>query len=327
MGTGAFNPTSGSGGSSENSCGTLAFEPQLIGVDMIISVDRSGSMSNDQKWEQTEAAFNTFFTSAEADNLSVALRFWPEDQCNDIACNQDACATPNVMLGPLSDAGHEQALIDAFAARNPTGFTPMSAALGGATQWALAQQQSSEVGKRVVVVFMTDGEPNGCDETTNGITQHAANALAQEDILTFAIGLEGSEPALMNAIATAGGTGPNAFYIGSQGGEQQLLQALKDIQEVAVACTFALPQSPDPTKELDPFAVDISYDAGDGSPPSEVPQVADAEACGAEGGWYYDDPQDPSVIFLCESTCEMVNDVDKPNGKLALEAGCRLIAE
>ena len=328
-----FNPDTSSGnstGGKENSCGELQFEPELIGVDMIISVDRSGSMnspSGNTKWDQTEAAFNSFFSSPEAANLGVALRFWPEDSCHGSQCTVAGCETPHVDLGPLSDTAHVQALSNAFATRGPTGATPMSAALGGATQWALNQQQNAEVGRRVVVVFLTDGEPNGCDESTSGITQFASNAYAQQEILTFSIGLEGSNPGVMDAIAVAGNTGPTAYYIGNSNGEQQLLAALQAIQEVAVACTFALPQSPDPTKQLDPERVTISYDPGDGGPPEELPQVTDASECGAEGGWYYDDNANPSIIFLCDASCDQVNDVNRPDGKLSLEAACKLIAE
>ncbi len=329
---GNFNPTTTgtAAGGNENSCGNLSFTPELVGVDMIISVDRSGSMSlpsGNTKWDNAEAAFSSFFQSPEADNLGVALKFWPEDECHGSFCTVDGCKVPHVALGPLSDSTHEDALIAAFASRNPTGATPMSAALGGATQWALEQTQSGEIGKRVVVVFLTDGEPNGCDESESGITAFAANAFAQEEILTFSIGLEGSNTSLMNAIAVAGGTGPTAFYIGNAGGEQQLLAALKAIQEIAVACTFAIPQSPDPTKEVDPNKVQIDYDPGDGGDQVGIPQVADASECDANGGWYYDDPASPSVIFLCDTTCEMVNDVNKPDGALTLDAACRLLAQ
>lgn len=326
---GGFNPNTGSGtntGGNENSCGDLQFEPQLIGVDMIVSVDKSGSMDNNNKWNNAEAAFTAFFQSPEADSLGVALKFWPDNSCYGPLCDFDGCANPQVALGPLSDPAHETALISAFNGQGPGGATPMEAALAGATQWALAQQQSSEVGRRVVVVFLTDGEPNGCNENIDVIKSYAADAFASQEILTFAVGLEGSNVSDMNAIAQAGGTSMG-YFIGNNNAEQELLDALQAIQEVAVSCTFALPESPDPTKQLDPTKVDITYDPGDGSGSTEIPHVDDAQACDAGGGWYYDDNENPSVIFLCEQTCTLVNDANKPDGKLGLTAGCLIIAE
>ncbi len=321
------NGSGSSSGGNENSCGDLLFEPTLVGVDMIVSVDKSGSMDNNNKWNNAEAAFTTFFTSPEADNLSVALKFWPDNTCYGPLCDFDGCATPQVPLGPLSDSTQEAALVSAFNAAGPGGATPMEAALAGATQWALAQQQNAELGRRVVVVFLTDGEPNGCNEDINVIKSYAANAYAQEEILTFAVGLEGSNENDMNQIAQAGGTGMG-YFIGNNNAEQELLDALKAIQEVAVACTFALPESPDPTKQLDPKQVDVDYDPGDGGTPTDIPQVVDEAACDpSTGGWYYDDNDDPSVIFLCEASCDLINDVNKPDGKLKLSAGCLLIAQ
>jgi hypothetical protein len=317
--------SSSSTGGNENLCGALDFSPELIGVDMFISVDKSGSMNNDSKWVNAKNAFTSFFQSPEADNLSVAIRFWPEGQCEQDICNIDACATPAVALGSLSDPMHEQALIDAFNVRSPGGRTPMGAAIAGATQWALAQQQNAEVGRRAVVIFLSDGIPNECNPDTAYITSHPAAAYQSDEILTFAVGLQGAPEDVMNAIAAAGGTN-QAYFIGNGNAEQDLLQALKDIQEVAVSCTFALPESPDPTKELDPNQVDITYDPGDGSDPVEIPQVADESECGS-GGWYYDDNENPAVIFLCDESCTMINDVNRPDGKLDLEAGCRLVAE
>jgi hypothetical protein len=319
-----------SNGGNENSCGDLQFQPELVGVDMFITVDKSGSMSegSPSKWESTKNAFFAFFQSPEADNLSVALRFWPDAGC-DIDCNlqpSSPCAQPQVPLDSLSNMTQETALINAFNARSPGGLTPMEAALAGAEVWALAQQMSAETGRRVVVVLLTDGLPTACSEDINVIKSYAANAYAQAEILTFAVGLQGSAEAQMDQIAVAGGTS-HGYFIGAGNAEEDLLAALKDIQEIAVACTFAVPESPDPTKEIDPDQVDIEYDPGNGDPSTEIPQVDSEGDCTAAGGWYYDDNNDPSIITLCPASCELINNVDQPDGKLSLTAGCKLIAE
>jgi hypothetical protein len=333
--TGGIDLTSSGAGTSsggnENSCGELQFSPELVGVDMFITVDKSGSMSEGSptKWDSTKGAFFAFFQSPEADSLGVALRFWPDAGC-DTDCNlqpTSPCAQPQVPLDSLSNMTHEQALINAFNARNPGGLTPMEAALAGAETWALAQQMSSETGRRVVVVLLTDGLPTACSEDIDVIKSYAANAYAQAEILTFAVGLQGSAEAQMDEIAVAGGTA-HGYFIGAGNAEQDLLAALEDIQEIAVACTFAMPESPDPTKEIDPAQVDITYDPGDGSGTTPLEQVSSEADCDpVTGGWYYDDNANPSIITLCPASCDMINDVNKPDGSLELTAGCKLIAE
>jgi hypothetical protein len=42
--------------------------------------------------------------------------------------------------------------------------------------------------------------------------------------------------------------------------------------------------------------------------------------CGANGGWYYDDPAAPKNIKLCDSTCQSLQ-----GGRVDLEFGCKTI--
>jgi hypothetical protein len=95
----------GQGGSDFIACATSSEEATLIPVTMFITVDRSGSMGNDNKWNNAKSAFFAFFQDPEAASLNVALRFWPEGSCNGDQCDVAECATPHVGLGSLGDAG------------------------------------------------------------------------------------------------------------------------------------------------------------------------------------------------------------------------------
>ena len=46
-------------------------------------------------------------------------------------------------------------------------------------------------------------------------------------------------------------------------------------------------------------------------------------ACGAFGGWYYDDEANPSTIILCPATCETVRGDE--SGKISVVLGCDTI--
>ena len=312
-------------------CATTSQEATLTPVNMLIMFDRSGSMNQNNKWPNTTAALNAFFQDPGTAGLRIALRFFPDDQpaagCNNQACSIPACAQVLVGLAPVTadpaptDA-QEAALVSAVSGHAPGngGGTPMYAALAGAEQWAdnLAVASPAE---KVVVVLVTDGMPNGCNEDINAISQLAADALAQHAVLTYAVGLEGSATAQMNQIATAGGTSAGIF-IGSGNAQAELLAALKAIQGSQVSCQFQMPQSQTGTP-VDPSKVNVNYTPGGGAMQT-VGQVASAAEC-VNGGWYYDNPTAPTTITLCPTTCATVQ-ADK-DAKIQVLLGCATQAQ
>jgi hypothetical protein len=42
--------------------------------------------------------------------------------------------------------------------------------------------------------------------------------------------------------------------------------------------------------------------------------------CGAAGGWYYDNPQNPTKIIMCPTTCDEVQ-----GGKVTVVFGCETL--
>jgi len=322
-----FTGSTGSGdqGGGFDTCAEATDEAKLVPINMYIAVDKSGSMDSNNKWNNAKSAFTTFFQDAAADSLNVALRFWPDSGCGDNDCNPAGCAVPQVPLGSLEDSNHEQQLIAAFNAKYPGGGTPMSAALGGATQWCIDNQANNMGAEVSVVLLLSDGAPTQCDESTNGLTSLAANAYNQAKILTFAVGLQGSNENLMNAIAQAGQT-QKGYFIGNGNAKDDLLAALKDIQKNAVACAFAMPESNNSKDVVDPTKVNVTYTPGGATEAQTLPQTAGEEFCSPQtGGWYYDDPDDPQVIKLCPSTCAGIQSDD--GGKLAIVVGCKTVVD
>jgi hypothetical protein len=300
------------------SCAESSETATLVPVNMFITVDKSGSMDDNNKWVNAEAAFDAFFADPAAASLRVALRFWPDDGCDDNSCNTDICSQPLVDIGPLSDPAHVQNLVDAFASRDPGGLTPTSAALAGATKWATNYTTMVEGTEKVVVILVTDGEPTACNEDINAIAAYASDAYATAGVPTFAVGMVGSNEAQMDIIAQAGNTGEGIF-IGNGNAQADLLAALKAIQASQVSCVFAMPEGV-PGKPLDPEKVNVNYTAGGTVDPQTIGQVADEASCGANGGWFYDDPADPAIITLCPSTCAAVQ-ADEA-AKIEIIVGC-----
>jgi hypothetical protein len=316
-----FDPhpgTGGSGGGGIDACAASGQDATQIPVDMFVMVDKSGSMKDNNKWPNAKAAFEAFFQDPAAASLKVALRFFPDAGCDGLACDVNVCSQPAVDIGALSDPAHVQALVASLDAHSPGGGTPMSAALGGAEKWATDYTGKVMGTEKVVVVLVTDGEPNGCDDNVDHIAKEAADAYAAAGVLTFAVGLAGSNQATMDKIAQAGKS-MQGFFIGNGNAEADLVAALKKIQQSSVGCTYAMPK-PDQGQTVDPTLVNVTYTPGGGQAQT-LDQVPNAAACGASGGWYYDDPSKPATINLCPSTCQTVQ--ADTGAKMQILLGCK----
>ncbi len=321
----------GSGGSTgsminpDAACASSTTEASLVTLNMYIMFDDSGSMAQNNKWVDASAALNAFFQDPGSAGLKVALRFFPDGACDNNACDINACATPAVNMAALTSDpapmdAQEGALVASVNAHGPAngGGTPLSAALQGAENFAIGYE-TAHPNQKTVVVLVTDGQPNGCDEDINDISNIAAQA-ATQGVLTFAVGLQGSSTAQMNQIAMAGGTNQAVFIGTGTDAEMQLLMALQAIRGTVVTCQFALPMTDQMGKKVDPSKVNVDYTPGGMGNPDTIPQVQKAADCGNKDGWYYDDNNNPTTIILCPKTCQEVqNDM---HAKIEILLGC-----
>lgn len=305
-------------------CATASDQAVAIDVNLYILFDKSGSMIG-PKWSQATAALQAFFMDPLSADLNVALRFFPDEGC-DTSCNVAACAQPKVPLGTLTHLSaptdaQEQALLDAFIDVSPSGGTPLSAALDGGFSWARDVLSTSPKDK-AVVVLVTDGAPMECETAQSYFESATQQAYTTDGIITFAIGLEGSNEALMNAIAAAGGT-DSGYFIGAGDVQGELQAALEAIRDNTIACEFAVPDSVDGAM-VEPTKVNVLYTPGGATVPVTIGQVASEADCKpATGGWYYDDPVNPRRIRLCDVTCEAIQ--ADTGGLLELLFGCSTI--
>jgi hypothetical protein len=321
--TGLLASGTGTGSGGAASCGGSTVQAQLAPLTMFIMFDKSGSMGQNGKWMNASAALKAFFQDPGAAGLEVALRFFPDGACDGNACDINACATPQVDAAPLTTASaptdtQEGLLVQAVGSKTPGGNTPMSAALNGATNWSKTYL-ASHPDHKVVVVLVTDGEPQGCINDVNQIADIAAQAYAQ-GVSTFTVGLQGSGTATLNQIAMSGGT-QQGFFIGNGNTEADLIAALEAIRGKAIACELAIPPT-NPGQTFDPAQVNVDFTATGGTPKT-IGHVDTAADCGANGGWYYDDPAAPTKIELCPTTCDGVQ--GDSMGKLEIVLGCDTI--
>lgn len=71
--------------------------------------------------------------------------------------------------------------------------------------------------------------------------------------------------------------------------------------EIELPCAYEIPPPPDDA-EINPNRVNV-YLTPAGGEAGVLPNVPTRFDCGADGGWYYDDPRDPRVVFLCPDVC------------------------
>lgn len=317
--TGAITVSVGTGqNGSGGACAANSISAELVPVTLLIVFDKSGSMEDGDKWGQATAALTSFVQSPDAAGLGVGIKFFPKGDCDENDCDVGICSLPDVPPARLSaepapNDAQEQALVTAIAAENPNGGTPMAAALLGAHNWAQSFLALNPADK-VAIVLVTDGIPEGCGDIGD-VANSAALGFAQ-GVPTYAVGLQGSLEANMNTVAQAGGT-ETGFFIGAGNAQADLLAALLAIQGQQIACELTIPEADD----VDPTKVNVTF-TPDGGEEGTIPQVENAAACGPSGGWYYDDPVNPTKITLCDATCDQIQG---QSGELGLALGCETI--
>lgn len=235
-------------------------------------------------------------------------------------CEAEPYATPAV---PISSDATRANIITSLDAVQLQGLTPTGPALQGALDharaWALEHPD-----RQVVTVFATDGLPTECTPQEGPeIAQLAADANSGDvPVRTFVIGVFGSADlgngrALLDELASAGGS-EQAFVIntGADVGAE-FLQALNQIRDTAVSCEFQL----DGGAALDFDRVNLRISDAAGAV-EELSNVGDVGACGGDQGWYYvrNAGGTPTQIQVCPSTCTRLTTTSGISAEL--EVGC-----
>jgi hypothetical protein len=91
-----------------------------------------------------------------------------------------------------------------------------------------------------------------------------------------------------------------------------------------VSCELTVPPPPK-GKTLDPDLVNVAYTKAEGEKPTTLVRVANAAACTAAGGWYYDNPTAPKFIELCPASCTEVQ--AQVGAKVDVQFGCASIVD
>ena len=92
------------------------------------------------------------------------------------------------------------------------------------------------------------------------------------------------------------------------------------VSDAVIPCAFGMPE-PEEGLVINPNEVNV-YLTPPGGEAELVRNVENSSGCTDEGGWYYDDPFDPTAVFICPAICG-----DGVNGTIDIAFGCETIKE
>jgi hypothetical protein len=317
-----------SGGSA---CASQALGAAAGSLDIFIMLDKSQSMSDKtanggSKWDVITQSIDDFVNDPKSAGIEAGIGFFGiatgsgggDRGSNSTSCTAADYASPVVPIAALPP--NAKPIADAIGRQGPEGNTPTEPALHGAINYA-AQWAQQHPTHKVIVVFATDGLPNGCNSSVAGAAAIAAAGVkGPPPILTYVIGVFGDQDcpggvtqgqqcdvvSNTNEIAKGGGT-QSAFIVNASGDTgAQFLQALNSIRGAnSVGCDFAVP-SPSGGKIVDFSRATVEYTSGGGNAMS-LSWVASASDCDPKtGGWYYNSTTAPNHMLLCDASCTEV---------------------
>jgi hypothetical protein len=264
-------------------CGAQEFELTKVVPNVMIVLDRSGSMEGDvqdsdkNRWEVAKDAINKLVTTF---NEEIRFGLVTYSACVGNGCSAGTIVVPIAEFngGPiqqfLADKGNGY-LCDSGDPETSTGNT-LKALVG--------EPQVQDATRANAVLLITDGNESGeCQGNTNGAAA-AAELFAQAiSVRTYAVGFADGILGSLAEIATNGGT--MTPYNANNPASLEL--ALDAIAGAVVSCTFELDFVPEDPNEIYVFFEDM------------VPGIANDP----QNGWTYD-PNTNTISFhgtACES--------------------------
>jgi hypothetical protein len=221
-------------------------------------------------------------------------------------CEEDTYSTPAAAIDLLPGNA------DKIKASVPAPLTigsPTAPALRGALTHARSRLNGLTYKQAVVLVTDRAADFSCLSSATEiiGAASNFANDELPVPTYVIALGSPRLESALSNffrteqldSVAAAGGTS-SAHAVNLDDASDSLSETLHEIQVDAEPCQYMVGNE----VRVAPAATALGTRAP-GGPPIPLPRVASNENCG-QGGYFFDDPDDPEWATLCDETCDGV---------------------
>jgi hypothetical protein len=279
----------GDGGTGSTSCGGELFQATRVQANMLIVLDKSGSMNesvgNTTKWL---AASNALKGVTQQYGTTIRFGLWQfssPTQCD-----------PGKQYVAVGD-NTASAIAAALPAKADGNGTP----IGGALEGARKTPELQDTTRANFVVLVTDGKEN-----CKGDPKAAVTSAFGANIKTYVVGFGPSadvDPTLLSEMAVAGGTARNTTPRYYQADDPAALNAaFSSIAQGAIGCDYKLTQVPPDPKKL--------YVSVNGT---LVPNDPNKTA-----GWNYDSATNRLTLY--GPACDLVT--QNQNAKVNIVYGC-----
>ena len=285
--------------SPDASCSTTTADARRLPVNLLILLDRSGSMSESGKWTAAVSGLRTLLGRLDG-SIRVGLTMFPAPAGAGAADRVATYNTPNVAIAALST--NRSQLESVLSGASPGGNTPMNCAAEGSRAYFGTFPMDGSHN----VILITDGAPtdectdNPCspfdlacllanrDAGSNAVRVSVARgARGTPPIRYFIAGTPDASEAFLSDLAFTGNTArtPDCqsttschYRLQTGSFEADLTRALDEIRGRAVSCEFAVDADP---SRVDPTRVNVNVSTG-GAAPTIVPRDVDHA-----NGWDY----------------------------------------
>ncbi len=292
--------------------------------DIIIVVDNSGSMEQEAGFVQ--AQMNSFSVQISAANVDAHIVLISAGSGDDAGI----CIMPPLGGGACPDDS------------NPPGYFRVDSGVGSnnalekiITHYPDYSQFLRQTAVTHIVVVTDDDSDMSAQDFIGqlaGLSPHLTEftfhgIIAPEDVfnscinMTTCCGLAADQGTVYQTlIQTTGGVEGNLCEQQFQPIFQAVAQQV--IGGATLSCSYEIPPPPE-GEVFDKDEVNVSFDDGQGGT-LDIGRVDDPGMCGAvTDGWYYDNPDDPSVIIVCPQTCDKIQGFEQAS--IAVIFGCETI--
>jgi len=245
-------------------CGASAFNLTKLPPNVMIVLDRSGSMNGDvqdsdeSRWE---VAKDAIFTLVESFNNDIRFGLVTYSACEILECTAGEIVVPVIdqSLNMLTEFLADKGFLYLCNSGNPETST------GNTLQALVGEPTLQEPARGNSIILITDGaESSECQGSTNG-AQAAGDLYGQGlPVKTYAVGFSDNVIGSLADIALAGGT--EVAY--NANNPQSLEEALSAIAANVASCDYVLDGDPPDVKDIFVFFDDdpkgIPYDPVNG---------------------------------------------------------------